>query len=56
LMVAGNIPHKTQTLSIAIYDAVQANNITMANTLVAIITVFSILVLYFVNRFTKGKY
>ncbi|MEE8424149.1 MAG: molybdate ABC transporter permease subunit [Thermodesulfobacteriota bacterium] len=56
LMVAGNIPHKTQTLSIAIYDAVQSNNMIMANTLVAIITVFSILVLYFVNRFTKGKY
>ena len=56
LMVAGNIPHKTQTISIAIYDAVQANNIPLANTLVLIITIFSILVLFWVNKFTKGKY
>lgn len=31
LMVAGNIPGKTQTLAMAIYDAVQANNMTLAN-------------------------
>ena len=56
LMVAGNIPQKTQTISIAIYDAVQANNIPLANTLVLIITAFSISVLFWVNKFTKGKY
>ena len=26
LMVAGNLPGKTQTLSLAVYDAVQAGN------------------------------
>lgn len=31
LMVAGNIPGKTQTLAMAIYDAVQANNMALAN-------------------------
>jgi len=31
LMVAGNIPGKTQTLAMAIYDAVQANNMAAAN-------------------------
>jgi molybdate transport system permease protein len=31
LMVAGNIPGKTQTLAMAIYDAVQANNMVLAN-------------------------
>ena len=56
LMVAGNIPGMTQTLSIAIYDAVQMGNTKMANMLVGIITIFSFLVLYFVNRFTKGRY
>lgn len=56
LMVAGNIPFKTQTLSIAIYDAVQSGNLFMANILVGIITLFSILTLYFVNRFTGGRF
>ena len=56
LMVEGNIPGMTQTLSIAIYDAVQMGNTKMANMLVGIITIFSFLVLYFVNRFTKGRY
>ena len=56
LMVAGNIPGKTQTASIAIYDAVQANNTSLANILVLIITIFSISVLFWVNKFTKGKY
>lgn len=56
LMVAGNIPRKTQTLPIAIYDAVQADNLTLANTLVVIITLFSVALLFSVNRFTGGKY
>lgn len=56
LMVAGNIPQATQTMPIAIYDAVQMGNTSMANLLVAIVTVFSISVIYFVNWFTKGRY
>lgn len=56
LMVAGNIPGMTQTLSIAIYDAVQMGNTKMANLLVGIITLFSFSVIYFVNRFTRGRY
>ncbi|HZK66907.1 MAG TPA: molybdate ABC transporter permease subunit [Chloroflexota bacterium] len=38
LMVAGNIPGSTQTMPIAIYDAVQAGRLDVANTLVLIIT------------------
>lgn len=38
LMVAGNIPYKTQTMSMAIYDATQANNIPLANQLALILT------------------
>ncbi len=56
LMVAGNIPGLTQTLPIAIYDAVQMGDTTLANTMVAIITMFSMSVLYFVNWLTRGKY
>lgn len=36
LMVAGNIPGRTQTMSIAIYEAVHAGNDALANTLVLI--------------------
>ncbi|MBI5047764.1 MAG: molybdate ABC transporter permease subunit [Deltaproteobacteria bacterium] len=56
LMVAGNIPGITQTIPIAIYDAVQMGNTNLANILVGIITLFSFSVIYFVNRFTKGRY
>lgn len=56
LMVAGNIPGMTQTIPIAIYDAVQMGNTNLANLLVGIITFFSFAVIYFVNRFTKGRY
>ena len=56
LMVAGNIPGKTQTLSIAIYDAVQAGNTAKANVLVGLTTVISIVILYTVNRAVTQKY
>ena len=56
LMVAGNIPGRTQTVSIAIYDAVQAGDQGRANALVVLVTVFSVGVLWFVARFTSGRY
>lgn len=56
LMVAGNIPGRTQTLPIAIYDAVQSGDNYTANVLVGIITLFSFLVLYIAERFTKGRF
>ncbi len=55
LMVAGNIPGLTRTLPIAIYDAVQMGDDHTANMLVAIITVFSFVVLYIAGRFTRGR-
>jgi molybdate transport system permease protein len=45
LMIAGNIPGKTQTLSMAIYDAVQAGNDTLANVLVVVISVMCVVIL-----------
>lgn len=50
LMVAGNIPGRTQTLSIAIYDAVQADRIAEANLMAAVLTIFTIVILYLVHR------
>lgn len=45
LMVAGNLPGKTQTLSVAVYDAVQAGNDAQAWGLTAIISVLCMAVL-----------
>jgi molybdate transport system permease protein len=51
LMVAGSIPRQTQTLSMAIYDAVQAGQDPWAAVLVVLTSVLSILVLVAANRF-----
>lgn len=53
LMVAGNIPGQTQTMPIAIYFAVQSGDNATATALVAIITVFSFVVIFWVNRWSK---
>jgi hypothetical protein len=50
LMVAGNIPGRTQTLSMAIFDAVQANNLPRANELALILTSIGFGLLFFVLR------
>ena len=55
LMIAGNIPGLTQTLPVAIYDAVQSGNSGMANLLVGVITIFSFAVIYIAGRFAKGR-
>lgn len=51
LMVAGSIPQQTQTLSMAIYDAVQAGNDSVALSLVVVTSVISVVVLVLSNRF-----
>lgn len=43
LMVAGNIPHRTQTMAIAIYDLVQAGRQTEANVMVVLMTLVAML-------------
>ena len=50
LMVAGSIPGRTQTLSIAVYEAVQAGQDAVANGLVLIISVTCIVVLLAAGR------
>jgi molybdate transport system permease protein len=50
IMIAGNIPGKTQTASVAIYDAVQAGRDNEALTLAVIVSVIAVVTLYFINR------
>jgi molybdate transport system permease protein len=50
LLVAGNIPGKTQTLSIAIYDALSAGDEARALRLVAVTTAVSYGFLYLAHR------
>ncbi len=50
LMVAGNIPGRTQTVAVAIYDAVEAGNGAVARTLVLIVSIAALLILTFANR------
>jgi len=56
LMVAGSIPGKTQTLSIAVYEAVQAGKDDMANFLVFVTSVVCILVLVGSGRVLRTRY
>lgn len=55
LMIAGNIPGKTQTLSMAIYDAVQSGNDALANTLVATISALCVLILVAAGHLLNPK-
>jgi molybdate transport system permease protein len=50
LMVAGNIPGRTQTAAIAIYDATQAGRDSEALALVAVLSLAAFLLLYATNR------
>jgi molybdate transport system permease protein len=56
LMVAGNLPGKTQTLSLAVYDAVQAGNDRLATILVLITSVVCMVVLVSSGRVLKSQY
>jgi len=55
LMVAGSIPGRTQTLSIAIYEAVQAGHDHTANGLVILTSVVCILILLAAARLVGGR-
>jgi molybdate transport system permease protein len=50
LMVAGNIPHQTQTAAVAIYDAVESGNTLLARVLVLVISAGAMLIVYAANR------
>ena len=56
LMVAGSIPGKTQTLSIAVYEAVQAGNDSHALWLTLVISVVCMVVLVVSGRLLQARH
>src|SRR6266852_1733199 len=56
LMIAGNIPGRTQTVAIAIYDAVEAGNGAAARILVVIVSAIALIILSVANRLTTNPF
>lgn len=56
LMVAGNIPGQTQTLPLAIYDAVQAQRYDQAKMMVVVMTTVAFVGLWCVRQLEQGRY
>lgn len=52
IMIAGNIPGRTQTLSVAIYDAVESGDGELARILVLLVSALALTVVFAVNRLT----
>ena len=55
LMIAGDIPGKTQTASIAIYDAVESGNTLVARVLVLMLSAIAIAIVYAANRLQQRQ-
>jgi molybdate transport system permease protein len=53
LMLAGNIPGKTDTMPLAIYSLASSGEWTQAHTMVILLTIMSGLFLYIANIYTK---
>ncbi len=56
IMIAGNIPGRTQTASVAIYDAVQAGRDNEAFILAVIVSAIAVVMLYFINHFGRLRW
>lgn len=55
LMLAGNIPGRTQTMPLAIYEAVAAGDERRAQILALILTFVSVTAVYLTNRLTRAQ-
>src|ERR1700690_4386188 len=55
IMIAGNIPGRTQTLAVAIFDAVESGNGALARALVLAISAAAIAILYLANRLERRQ-
>lgn len=53
IMIAGNIPGRTQTVAVAIYDAVESGNGALARTLVIVVSLIAIAILTLANRVSR---
>src|ERR1700690_270699 len=55
LMVAGDIPGRTQTIAVAIKDASDAGNSTLARVMGLVISVIALAILTLANRLSPGR-
>ena len=55
LMIAGNIQGKTQTAAMAVFDAVQVGDYTLANTLVGIMSMVCVTILVMTNKLAARR-
>lgn len=55
LMLAGNIPGRTQTVALAIYDAVESGNGQLARILVLVISAVALIILTVANRLSARQ-
>jgi molybdate transport system permease protein len=55
LMIAGDIPGKTQTASIAIYDAVESGDTVVARILVLVLSAVAMAIVYLANRLQQRQ-
>lgn len=56
IMVAGNIPGKTQTIPLAIYFAAESNDLTTAGFYVVLISLLTFLLIFSLNVWSKSKF
>jgi molybdate transport system permease protein len=54
-MIAGDIPGRTQTAAIAIFDAVESGNTLTARVLVIVISILTAAVVFLANRLEKRR-
>jgi molybdate transport system permease protein len=55
LMIAGDIPHRTQTVAIAIYDAVEGGHTLAARLMVLAVSALTIVIVYGANRLERRR-
>lgn len=55
IMVAGNIPGKTQTLPLAIYFAAESNDLTLAGLYVIIISLMTFTLIFWLNLWSRAR-
>ncbi|MDX8335672.1 molybdate ABC transporter permease subunit [Candidatus Cetobacterium colombiensis] len=55
ILIAGNIPGKTQTLPLALYSAIESGNYELANKILIILFIFSGIFLFFYIILTKKE-
>ncbi len=55
IMIAGNIPGRTQTIAVAIYDAVESGNGAVARTMVLVMSAMAVAILTVANRLAQRR-